>query len=1234
MKCREILRFEIRYLLRHFSTWLLFLVFLVFGFIILRLVTLTDGTNYNAPGTIAFFTIFANFIWVVIGGGIAGEAATRDFQINMHPLSFTAPVSKRSYLGGRFLAALILNLMILFFLYLGFLISLYGPGFNPEFRSPFRFASYLTNFAYLAVPTVVATTSIQFTFAALSRRPIAGYLASIAIIIFSQFGGTTVLYALDWKVTGGLMDLLGTSIAADMEGWSPIEKNTRLIRLEGLWFWNRLLWFAIAVGVLALTYFKFNMRHVTQNSGWNLFRRRSAEKLSKGKTSSETAVEKHRIFQSITVPKFPRNFRFATYVRQVLALAHTSFLVVAGSRAGLTIVAILAIGTGLFATEYMQFFGVPLYARTEEVLRILTPALGTYKTHWIIIPLLIIFYASELIWREREAGINELYDTVPVPEAVAFLGKFLGMAMVIAFWMSFLMIAGIINQLIMGYYNFEILVYVKALFGFQFTNYLLFALLILVIHVLVNQKYLGLMVALGAYGFILFTPTLGIEHKMLIYASDTGWSYSDMSGFDPFLKPWLWFKFYWASWSFLLAVIAMLFWVRSRESEFGARIYQARHRLGNYKPALIIALILVLLSGGFVFYNTNIRNEYLQKSDYMETRVEYERHYSKYKSAVQPEMAVTKLHVEIYPEENSAEIHATYHLVNRSNVSIDSLHFTTIPRQEIENVSFDRQASPVVIDDKLGYRIYFLEEPLNPGDSILMKFLVNIRQHGFSNDGVDLSVIGNGSHIKRGDWMPTIGFDDDRRLYEERDREKFGLPVRPIRPSLYDVEARYDDRHAQQINFEAVIGTAKDQIAVAPGALQREWTKGDRRYFHYATNAPIHNDYAIFSAQYAVREAEWVPEPGENFAEIFADSIQPSNRTSKPVKIQVFYHPEHDENIDRMLKSAKVSMEYYSKEFGPYPYSHFRVLERPGPGRGMHAEPMTIDYASGYSLMNPQPDGLDLPYHIMSHEVAHQWWGFYLSPATVEGSGVLVESLATYSAMQVVEEALGYEHLMRYLSQMRQEYEVPRSQAAPPLLRANNSFLNYRKGPFAFYVLRNYIGKDRVNDALRQLLKEKPSEPPLPTTLDLYRELQAVTPDTLQYLVKDLFAENTFWELKTDVATTKKLETGMWQVTLEVKARKIAVDSMGIETEVPMKDWIEIGVYAPREKDKSSGKEIYLKKHRINSGKKRFIINVSEEPNNAGIDPNHLLIDLNLQNNTRKVKIDGVKEEEEEKGIL
>jgi aminopeptidase N len=416
-----------------------------------------------------------------------------------------------------------------------------------------------------------------------------------------------------------------------------------------------------------------------------------------------------------------------------------------------------------------------------------------------------------------------------------------------------------------------------------------------------------------------------------------------------------------------------------------------------------------------------------------------------------------------------------------------------------------------------------------------------------------------------------------------------------------------------------VVGTTKDQIAVAPGALRRTWTKGDRRYFHYLSNAPIHNEYAFFSARYAVREAQWMPDSPSS-GQVSRGSMQGPARGAKPVTIQVYHHPAHDANVARMVKSAQASLGFYAREFGPYPYSHLRVLERPGSGRGMHAEPMTIDYQEGYSLMNPTPGGLDLPYHIMAHEVAHQWWGLQLSPAPVEGSGLLVESLATYSAMQVVEETLGYGHLLRYLSQMRQEYEVPRSRAAPPLLRAKDAFMNYRKGPFALFALRNYIGKDRVNDALRRMLHDYPPTPPLPTTLDFYRELRAVTPDSLQYLVHDLFAANTFWELATERATTKETEPGTWGVRLEVEARKVTVDSLGIETNLPMQDWIEIGVYAPLEAGKPTAKVLYLQKHRIRSGKQTILLRVPEKPARAGIDPNHLLNDWEIDDNVVSVK--------------
>ncbi|WP_247232167.1 hypothetical protein [Telluribacter sp. SYSU D00476] len=1227
MKFNTIFRYEFRYQLGHVSTWLLFTAFLLFGFILLRLVNLTDGTYLNAPGTIAFFTVFGSAIWVVIGGVVAGDSATRDIQTRMHPLTYTTPVSKLIYLGARFLAALALNVLILLALYVGMLLSFYGPGAKTQFVAPWRLASYLTNYGFLALPTVVVVTAVQFVFATLSGRAIASYIASIVIIIFSQFGGTTVRYALEWKVLGSLMDLLGTSLIVEMEGWTPIDKNTRLILPEGTWLWNRITWFGVAAGALLFTYVRFRLAHVTPNVlRLPLFGRRPDPALPTAQPSLEITPTRSYSSSRTSIPHITRDFAFATYLRQTRTIAWASYKAIAGSQAGLTLVAILAIGTGLFATEYMEWLGVPLLARTEEVLRVLTPPLSSYQTQWIIIPLLTIFYAGELVWREREAGVHELSDTTPVPERVLFLGRFVGLALIITTWMAFLMLAGIINQLVMEYHHFEINVYIRALFGIQLTNYLLFALLVFVIHVVVNQKYLGLMVAIAAYGYILFASMIGVEHNMLVYASDTGWSYSDMRGFGPYITPWLWFKFYWASWAFLLAVVAILFWVRSKEGGPKTRLLLARHRFGQHKLIAAMALVLVFISSGFVFYNTNVLNKYLSQEERMEMRAEYERCYGAFEATPQPVLARTRLHVELYPEDGAADIRATYLLVNRSQVAIDSIHLSSVPNLSITAITFSQAATQIVQDEALGYRIYSLKEPLRPGDSVQMSFQVHIKPNGFSNSGMNDAVVANGSHIDSNEWMPTIGYDENRRLSDAEDRKKYSLAPRPARPSLYDVSARYDTQHATRMDFEAVVGTTKDQIAVAPGTLKRTWTKAplsgsgqERRYFHYATNAPVLNEYALFSARYAVREARWVPKP---LASGQTNYAQRSESTARPVTIQIYYHPTHDANVERMVKSAQASLEYYAQEFGPYPYTYFRVLERPGPGRGMHAEPMTIDYPEGYSLMNPKSGGLDLPYHIMAHEVAHQWWGIHLAPAAVEGSGLLIESFATYSAMQVVEETLGYEHLLKYMSQMRQEYEVPRSRAAPPLLRANNRFMLYRKGPFALFALRHYIGKSKVNDALRRMLRDYSPNPPLPTTLDFYRELRAVTPDSLHYLVHDLFAANTFWELRTERATAKQTPKGTWQVKLDVEARKVTVDSIGRETKVPMHDWIEVGVYAPQAADEKSAKILHLQKHRIRSGKQTFVLTMTEKPDRAGIDPNHLLIDLEIDDNVRKVEME------------
>src|SRR5690606_27826382 len=106
------------------------------------------------------------------------------------------------------------------------------------------------------------------------------------------------------------------------------------------------------------------------------------------------------------------------------------------------------------------------------------------------------------------------------------------------------------------------------------------------------------------------------------------------------------------------------------------------------------------------------------------------------------------------------------------------------------------------------------------------------------------------------------------------------------------------------------------------------------------------------------------------------------------VAIKIYFHPDHSQNTDRMLKSAKASLSYFSEHFGPYPFKYLTLVEGSGNGAGASADAGIIYYGEQYALFNPDdsPTGFDLPYYIMAHEVAHQWWGMArLTPANVEG---------------------------------------------------------------------------------------------------------------------------------------------------------------------------------------------------------------------------------------------------------
>jgi ABC-type transport system involved in multi-copper enzyme maturation permease subunit len=959
-----------------------------------------------------------------------------------------------------------------------------------------------------------------------------------------------------------------------MTEWTIVEKNVRMFVPAGPMLWNRVLWMGIAAATLGFIYLRFSFAHRT-STGWSgRFTQRFAKTTRTADVTSPARIQ-------IAVPAVRQTFSLATRLRQTASIGWSSFSMIGKSPAGLFLLAAFPLLLILVTVVQSEHWGVSMLPRTGYILAKYLTAPITYASDYrLMIPLLIVFFAGELVWRERDVRLNENVDATSVPDWVLLLGKFLGLALVLAAFMGVLVLVGMAAQSLMGYSQFQAGLSLRILFGLQLPEYLLFALLALVLQVVVNQKYVALLATIVAYALIVFSGLLGVHHHLLVYGSGPGWSYTDMRGFGPSIGPWAWFKLYWAAWALVLGVVGRLLWVRGRESGLGARLRIARLRMtGATVGTAVLAGGLVLTRGGFVFYNTNVLNEYLTDDQLVERRAEYERQFGKYEGIPQPERTSTSLNIEIHPDRGTAAIQGAYRLVNRGHHPIDTVHLE--PAFYVDTrITFDRPARAVLVDRKLGHSIYALEQPLQPGDSLLLSFTVEFTPRGFRNSGASTAIVENGSYFTSG-ALPVIGYQPLRELWSAEDRRRHGLPRQVTLVPPGDIDPNVVA--GAPATFEAVIGTDEDQVAVAPGELRRTWMDGGRRYFHYASDVPISGTEVFFSADYKVHRERW-----------------------NDVDLQVFVHPSHAKQIERLLRGVRASLDYYSAQFGPYPFRFLQIVEQPGNFLGMGVDGGgVVTGGEGMFLLDPKGDGFDVIFEVAAHEMGHQWWGMQLKPAFAEGGGVISEGLAWYSGMQLVKHVKGREALRRFMSVMREPNPWPPINTGLPLLRAMDPWANYRKAPYAMHALSEYVGEDRVNAALRTLVERKLSS--LATTVDMYRALQAVTPDSIKPLLHDLFEVNTFWTFDTRQIKAERTSGGTWQVTLDVSARKTVVDSAGRETVLPMNEGVEIGLFAAAGPGEVLGRPIYVQKHRIRSGEQRISVTVAEKPVRGGIDPYNLL---------------------------
>jgi hypothetical protein len=1115
----------------------------------------------------------------------------------MHSLFYTSPLREPHYLAGRFLAGLTVNAVLLIGVPLGLLLASMMPYMEAGKFGPMQLAAYVQTYVLLLLPNLVIIGAFMFAAAALTRQTLATYLGGVALFVLGLLAGE-LSDGLTNQVLSALVDPFGgKAVALTTQYWTPVERNGRLIGWPNVLLWNRALWLGVAVGIFGLLVARFRFAYPGSAPRRRWWRRRVVV---------DTAPDRVAPLEVplTTAPARGRSFSAASHVRQTIAVAARAWREIAMTRPFLVIL----VGALFFAFTYgwdvgAEVFGTSTWPVTHLIAgTVLSGALGP------VMALLVAVFAGELVWREREVGMGDIVSVAPVPNWVAMLGRFLALVAMLVTLQAVLMGAGVLLQALRGYYRFELSVYLELLFGIKLVDYVLLAALAMAVHIVVNHKYLGHLIVILYFALTQVAGLIGLRNQMLIYGSDPGWVWSDFNRLEPFLSGLVWFKLYWAAWALLIAVLASTFWVRGRETGFGQRWSLARQRLrGPTMRAAAFAALLIVTLGGFVFYNTHVLNEDRSPDDIARNRAEYERRYKRFENAPEPSLVAAQMRVELYPSDRAADVRGRFVFVNRTARPIDTLHVLPSLDVQTRTVGFDRTTRLAMSDSALRYRIYVLEQPLAPGDSVAMTFELAHHPHGFRNAGAATDVTPNGAYLQGG-WVPSLGYLPGREVTDPEVRREQGLAPRKLPASAGDVDTRPGVNAAPSVSIETVIGTDPRQIAITPGTLVREWKENGRRYFQYRTDQPVRYGTPVLSAEYAVREASWNGLP-----------------------LRVYYHPTHDVNVNRMLESMKASLDYYSEKFGPYQFRELRVVEFPRYASFARAHPHTISFSEGSAFLTRVDSGdIDRTFFVVAHETAHQWWGGQVIPAPAPGAAFVSETMAQYSSMMVFETVYGPEMARRFydynMNQYLQGRTVYTNREVPLLDVVNHPYVHYFKGAVAMYTMRERLGADAVNGALRRF-REKfaGAEAPPPTSRALYAELQAVTPDSLRPLLSDLFEHITLWSVRTDSAHAEPVGDGSYRVTLFVDASKARADSIGTQTPVAMDDNVEIGVFAGAALAGSPGETLYLEQHRIRSGKQTIVLTVPRLPTRAGIDPYHKLIQRDRDDNvTEVVKKSGV----------
>ena len=809
----------------------------------------------------------------------------------------------------------------------------------------------------------------------------------------------------------------------------------------------------------------------------------------------------------------------------------------------------------------------------------------------LLICFLLLFYTVESLHKERSRRLAEIFNATPIGTGSILLGKTLGNSMVAALILAVGVVAslGVIvwQKIFEGSpVGLDIVPFVATWGGVLVPTFIFWTALVTALFALFRNRY-----AVYGIGFALVVYTV----YRMAFGDAFGWAlnwiawdavqWSDMGAFSLQGTELLLNRVLYLGLVPLLVVLAVRWF--GRQDRDATRVLHALRpkplltgalRLVPWAaPAIVLALVLFF--GGRAGRQGDAAED--AQKDYWRENV------ATWTDFPMPSVSNVDVDLEFEPAERTASVRGAYTFRNHRDYPYEQIPLTAGQWDPIE---WTLNGEPNEPDDRSNLFVFEPDEPLGPGDSLTIGFSYDLqfprgmaRRPGGASEFITESGIVLTAFAPT--FLPTPGYDAQIGVDGDNSSE----------PKDY-ADDFYEGETEPLFGWGGAPFTVRTRITLPEqytangvGQLVSDEVTDGRRTVVWQTDYPV-DLFNVVAGRYAVKE-------GDGTA--------------------IYYHPEHDYNIEEMSAALDASRKYFSEWFHPFPWDLLKISQFPAFATYAQGFPTNITFSEGIGFLAKSDPRSHVAFMVVAHEAAHQWWGNLLTPGQGPGGNILSEGMAHYSTMLLHEQVYGDRYRIEFGKRLEQQYGDQRFvDSERPLVKTDGSrsgdgTVTYDKGGWVPWMLQQEMGRENILAGLQAFIAKYNQSPDFPVIQDMLAVLRDFAPDTAAF---NTFAEQWFFDVVVPeyrfADVTKAREGGQWVVRGTVE--NVGTARMRVQVGATAGErWSDEGEDARRTVVAADYRDARTEVELGAGESAEFVIRADFDPERVLIDPDAMVLQLN-----------------------